>query len=298
MLGSLLTVLVAVAVVLTGLLASPLLDGVERKIRAAIQSRLGPPVTQTWLDLAKLVSKEPRAPPGSVYTVYMVYLTLVLSLASLASLAVASILRGVAGLVLVAFTYTLAQNAAVVMPMATYNPFAFVGASREVMLMLVNEAAMLISLAFLALFTGSADLSALSAVAPSPSYMIVALVVLIASYVASARLPYDLAEAEPELASGILIELGGPYLAMYLLSLYVRRFVAKYLASYVVLAPLLRSPLTLASASIAMVPLLWVGYTVVSQLVGRSRVDIAPLTLFKVYTPLLLVSLILRAVGM
>jgi formate hydrogenlyase subunit 4 len=40
------------------LVASPLLEGVMRKVKAIIHSRKGPPVTQPYLDLAKLLVKE------------------------------------------------------------------------------------------------------------------------------------------------------------------------------------------------------------------------------------------------
>ncbi len=40
------------------LFASPLLEGVMRKVRALIHSRQGPPVIQPYFDLAKLLVKE------------------------------------------------------------------------------------------------------------------------------------------------------------------------------------------------------------------------------------------------
>ena len=40
------------------LLLSPLFEGIMRKLRAAIHSRVGPPVIQPYLDLLKLLGKE------------------------------------------------------------------------------------------------------------------------------------------------------------------------------------------------------------------------------------------------
>ena len=48
----------AVAYLALALFASPLLEGVMRKVKAVIHSRKGPPVTQPYLDLAKLLVKE------------------------------------------------------------------------------------------------------------------------------------------------------------------------------------------------------------------------------------------------
>ena len=52
------TIGTAVAGMVLALLAAPLLEGVVRKLRAIIQSRQGPPVTQPYLDLLKLLAKE------------------------------------------------------------------------------------------------------------------------------------------------------------------------------------------------------------------------------------------------
>ena len=291
-------VLLATVIGILGVLLSPLLDGIERKLRATIQSRIGPPVMQTWYDIRKLFAKERRAPPGFSYTVYMLYLSFVLSLSALVVMPLAGVLRGVSGLALVAVLYTLAQSASVITPMTTYNPFAFIGASREIMIMLVNEACTLLALGLLGMYHHSSDLSSLAGVEATPSYMLVAALLLIAGYVSSSRIPYDLAEAEPELASGVLIEFGGPYLALYMLSIYIRRFATKYIASYVLLAPFIASPHLLTAISLVTACLLWICYAAFAQIVGRSRVDVAPLTLFKLYLPILLASLLLRALGM
>lgn len=50
------------------LLLSPLYEGVLRKVRAAIHSRIGPPITQPYWDLLKLLGKEDlRSGGGVVY---------------------------------------------------------------------------------------------------------------------------------------------------------------------------------------------------------------------------------------
>jgi formate hydrogenlyase subunit 4 len=40
------------------LLFAPLLDGVMRKLKAVVHSRKGPPLTQSYIDLFKLLGKE------------------------------------------------------------------------------------------------------------------------------------------------------------------------------------------------------------------------------------------------
>jgi len=53
-----LPLIIPIPIALFGAWLSILLDGVERKIKARIQSRIGPPVTQTLYDLLKLLEKE------------------------------------------------------------------------------------------------------------------------------------------------------------------------------------------------------------------------------------------------
>lgn len=54
--------------VAVALLLAPLCEGLMRKLRAAIHSRIGPPITQPYWDLLKLLGKEDlRSTRGSVY---------------------------------------------------------------------------------------------------------------------------------------------------------------------------------------------------------------------------------------
>lgn len=48
-------------------------------------------------------------------------------------------------------------------------------------------------------------------------------------YISSRRTPFDLGEADPELASGIAVELGGPILALTLYATLLTRFIGPML---------------------------------------------------------------------
>jgi len=44
--------------ILLAILMAPIFDGLRRKITARLQNRIGPPITQTWYDILKLLRKE------------------------------------------------------------------------------------------------------------------------------------------------------------------------------------------------------------------------------------------------
>jgi formate hydrogenlyase subunit 4 len=54
--------------VAVALLVSPFFEGILRKLKAALHSRMGPPITQPFLDILKLLGKEDlRTARGALY---------------------------------------------------------------------------------------------------------------------------------------------------------------------------------------------------------------------------------------
>lgn len=285
---------VVVSIGLASVLALPaLLDGVERKLKAAIQSRIGPPMHQTVLDLLKLFGKELVLPKESMHTLYMAFTYLSLSAAAAGSL-IASIALGFVELFMAsAILLSIIQAIHIAMPFTTYNPFSIVGASRELVLAVINESALLIA----------AGLAILVNPLMSPPstwrsmYFLLLLELLIASYIASGRTPYDIAEAEPEIASGWLIEFSGPLLGAIIYANLLRKAIAKLIVG-VVLAGLITGSGSMGLLlSLTAMALLWVIYTVVSTVVGRSRVDVAPKTMIFMHTTFITLLIITYVLG-
>ena len=256
----------------------PLVDGVERKVRASIQSRIGPPIIQTWLDIAKLLAKEPKLPEGSELAALTALLSVAISVALLCCLAAFTAARivGVGATLAIVMLIASLHSLSLVTACTTANPFAAVGSFRRVALTIVNEAGLLLAIA-LALYSVQ-----LYPKSPLPLAVSTAMLV-VSSFANSGRLPYDLHEAEPELASGTVIELSGPFLAAELYSHLAERMALAALPTYVVVAAtcgnvVLRCILFLAS-SVG----LWILYATTSTLLGRSRVDLAMKSLGAVY---------------
>ncbi|MEM2253374.1 MAG: NADH-quinone oxidoreductase subunit H [Desulfurococcaceae archaeon] len=275
-------------------LAMPaLLDGVERKLKAAIQSRIGPPIHQTVLDLLKLFRKELVLPRESMHILYMAFIYLSLSIVAVGSL-IASITLGSMELFIAsAILLSIIQAIHVAMPFTTYNPFSIVGASRELVLAVINESALLITIGLAILVN---PLMSPPLIWRS-TYFLLLLELLIASYIASGRTPYDIAEAEPEIASGWLIEFSGPLLGIIIYANLLRKAIVKLVVG-IVLAGLItgNGSMGLLLSLIAMA-LLWVAYTVASTIVGRSRVDVAPKTMILMHTTFITLLIITYVLG-
>jgi len=275
------------------LLLPTLLDGVERKIRAAIHSRIGPPITQSWLDVFKLLfDKELVLPPNSLQAVILVSISFTLQAALMIMLA-HYLLNISESLELIALLdlYAIAQAVFVSVAFTTPNPFAAIGASREAVLMLVNEVFFFAFVAVYmyrhyAMYGGQFSLGLVACT------IAVLAGLLIVSYVASARIPFDIAEAEPELASGIMVELSGPLLGLFTLTIHLRRFFIKLFTAALLILVFTRETLVIVSGSIALAMGMWLVYAVVAAMLGRSRVDVAPITLLKIYSSLLVLALI------
>ena len=141
-------VIIAVFDILLVLVAAPLLDGVLRKVKARIQSRQGPPLMQTYYDLGKLMVKEDFA--GVNNFIFEAAPVVCLGSVLLASLFVplgGVVPLGFGGDVLVLiYILALAPICICLGGMASGNPYAYIGANREVMMLMVVEPVLAISL--------------------------------------------------------------------------------------------------------------------------------------------------------
>ena len=209
---------------------APLMDGMIRKLRARIHSRKGPPVIQSYLDLAKLLVKEDlRVSPSILLRLGpLVFLAATLLAGGLIPLWPGG--GGYGGDVIV-FTYVLAlaTSAVIVTGLASKSPFSVIGASRETMLMIGTEPTLVLSLLVVAVNAGSLRLDDLVGFGLESgvtlSVVIAAIAYLLALQVLVAKLPFDIAEAETELMGGPFTELSGPSLALCKLAMFSKPLV-------------------------------------------------------------------------
>lgn len=215
----------------------PLFEGVVRKyVRANIaHSRVGPLVGiwQPFLDLFKLLSKEDLEVSGTP-----VMLQRLAPVICLGSILAASLLLPITGKApldaggdAIVFLYLTGIGAVAIIigAMATGSPFAYAGATREMMLFLIVEPVLLI--AILAVAVSSRSLRFMDMLmwhltrGPSLGMLIAAIAVLMSLQAHFGKVPFDIPEAEQEIIGGPFIEMSGPKLALFKWAIWCRQFV-------------------------------------------------------------------------
>lgn len=274
--------------VAVGLFLPILLDGIERKLRAAVQSRVGPSILQTLYDIVKLSSKEYKPLHTEQYVVYGLVSYLVFAITSIVFATLYSTTQDTVYLVYATAFFAISASLHTAVPLLVPNPFSQIGAWREIMVAILNEAVFLVSVGFFIFYTSLSPNSTFQLVDLARLILTLALLVL-SGYVATGRPPFDIAEAEPELASGVFVEFSGPILAANIYALLMKRFAVKVLIASILsslIGALTNTP-TLLLVYVLVVAL-WVLFTLAASILGRTRVDIGPLSLAKIYGVLIL----------
>jgi formate hydrogenlyase subunit 4 len=262
------------------LIVAPFLDGVMRKVRAIVHSRKGPPLTQTFIDMLKLLGKEDLRSTTSVLFRYApaVALAAFLVVATLTPMG-AKPETGLPGdLITWIYFLTLGAAAIIVMAAASGNPFANAGAAREIMMLLSVEPIVVAALITAAVKSGDLRLAGMSnwyaAAGPSVSMVVAGVALFLALQAVLARLPFDIAEAESEVVDGPLIEQSGPNLALLKLALLVRQivFTLLFVQIFIPWPRLAPWPLDVV-VTLAKVAVLFVLAAVVEAVSPRLRID-------------------------
>jgi formate hydrogenlyase subunit 4 len=271
---------IAIMNLLLVLLLSPLLEGVIRKLKAVIHSRKGPPIIQPYLDLLKLLGKEELRSTQSFYF-------RMAPIAALAAILVCALLVPMGGPSplgfggdAIAFLYFFALSSVAIMigGFATGSPFASVGGSREMMMMLTVEPVLAIALITAAVKANTLSLGGMSTAIAGQGTAISLVVAAVAAFLALqaqlGKLPFDIPEADQEIMDGPFIETSGPGLALFRLSFFARQLVlgSLLIQIFVPWPPLGALPLGVA-VNLVKVFVVIVLVGVIDAVVPRLRID-------------------------
>lgn len=226
------------AVLFGGTIVGMFYKGLDRRLAARMQSRMGPPLRQPFFDVAKLLVKENVVPRHAVAWLYN--LMPVVSLVAVAALlfyiplgGYPALLAGYGDLILVLYLLVVPSLAMMLGGYAAGSPYATVGAQREMVMMMAYEFPLAVTVISLAwrlstLLPGQATFS-LSVVAANPLWNlvgplgIIGLVLLLGAMLVVTpaeltKIPFDIPEAETEIAGGLLAEYSGRNLALFYLA--------------------------------------------------------------------------------
>lgn len=187
-----------------------LLAGLDRKISARMQGRVGPPLLQPYYDVRKLLEKDHVAVNSSEG----VYITFALVFAILAG----GIFFTGGNLLMCIFVITLSSLLFIVAAYSSRSPYSEVGAERETMQVMAYEPMVLLMAVAFFLVTGSFNVSSAfdQQVPVFTSIWLVFLGFLFILTIKLRKSPFDLSyshHAHQELVKGITTEMSGPTLA-------------------------------------------------------------------------------------
>ena len=217
-------------------LTGMLLCGIDRKLVARMQKRIGPPILQPFYDFFKLLGKETIVPAAANRTVFL--------LAPLVGLAAQVVLqlfipvfhfnafRGVADVIVILYLLLIPALSVILGAASSGSPYAGVGLSREMVTVLSVELPLVLVLLAVAKTVGNAMGTGLCfSLTDIVNYQIAngSLLTRLSMLPAAAAMlliipgetgshPFDAAEAETEICEGMLAEYSGAPLAVYKLS--------------------------------------------------------------------------------
>ena len=210
-----------------------LLCGIDRKIVARMQKRVGPPVLQPFYDFFKLCGKETIIPAAASKTTF-----LAAPLVGLAALVVLqlfipihgfSAFSGMADIIVILYLLLIPAMAAMLGGAASGSPYAGIGLSREMVTIIACELPLvMVLLAVGKVVGGDAVTFSFSKIAnyqlangsliTHASLIPAAIAMLLIIPGETGNHPFDTAEAETEICEGLLAEYSGAPLAVYKLT--------------------------------------------------------------------------------
>lgn len=232
----------AILVTMFGIVFGLFYKGIDRKIAAHMQGRVGPPLKQPFLDVRKLFVKENIIPENAIDWVFNLapLIGLVATITILLYLPIGGFpgildgfIYGKGDLILILYLLIIPSLAMVIGGFSSGSPYATVGAQREMATMIAYEfplAIIIISLAWrLSLVADISHVFSIATVSSIPLWgvagpigfiglIILLFTLLIVTPAELSKIPFDSPEAETEIAAGLMVEYSGRNLAIFYLT--------------------------------------------------------------------------------
>jgi NADH-quinone oxidoreductase subunit H len=199
---------------------------VDRKVSARVQLRVGPPWYQPFADTFKLLGKEVVVPAGARHTGFLLMPIVGLAAATLASTLLWLVnLRPessfVGDTIVALYVMTIPAIALIIGGSASGNPLGALGSAREMKLLFAYELPLVIAVLTTIVKVGSFSFEKIlmyqeynGVMLGSVSGVLAFVVMIFCAQAKLGFLPFDIPEAETEIAGGTHIEYSGAPLAI------------------------------------------------------------------------------------
>lgn len=210
------TVLLVTGAVLAAPLLGALLMGVDRRLTARMQGRVGPPLLQPLYDVAKLLSKQAIA--LNHFQVFYACLHLAFIILTAVLLVLGQ------DMLMILFSHAFSTIALILGALSVRSPYSRIGAHRKILTMVAYEPILVLMIFSIYIFNssnGTASFMARDVMAIGkpllPALPLVFVTFLMAIAIKLEKSPFDVASshhAHQEIVKGVTIEYAGPYLAI------------------------------------------------------------------------------------
>lgn len=200
-----------IAFILLAPIIGGLIAGIDRKITAHMQGRVGPPVLQPFYDVGKLFEKEKTVANDTQrfyvisYFVFMIF--------------TGALFFAGGDILLVIFALTLAQIFLVLGAYSANSPYSHIGAERELLQIMAYEPMVIIAAVGMYVVTKSFNVSAIASY-PLPLVLFLPAIFIGFIYILTIKLrksPFDIStshHAHQEIVKGVTTEFSGPTLGL------------------------------------------------------------------------------------
>jgi len=281
----------------------------DRKVTARVQYRVGPPLMQPLLDIVKLLGKETLIPAGASRIAFlgapMIGLSSVVLVSTLLWMNDINPAKTFLGdLIVVVYLLAIPSISLMLGGFASRNPYASLGASREMKLILSYELPFLLAVMVPVIQSGfSVRLGDIlgyqaqhGAVIGSASGVLAFIVVVLCVQAKLGLVPFDVAEAESEIIGGPLIEYSGAGLALYKLTKNLLLFVLPFFVMILFLGGLRFEGLRVLNGILKYAGLVAL-ITVIRNTNPRVRIDQAVKFFWGPMTVLAVIAVVLAFMG-
>jgi len=200
----------AIAVIVVPLIGG-LLRGIDRKLTAHMQGRIGPPIIQPFYDVIKLLGKKPMVAGGAQLVFAYAFLALIVTAVVFFALR--------QDLLVVLFILFFGSLCLPIGALSVKSPYSQLGGHRELLQFLAYEPILLLAAIPIALKAGGFPITNIFEYGQPllPNLWITFIALLIVLAIVMRKSPFDISGSEhahQELVRGVLTEYSGPYLAL------------------------------------------------------------------------------------
>ncbi len=222
------------SLVFPGLLFASLIGllyiGIDRKVGAHMQNRIGPPIWQEFLDVGKLLSKEDITPAAAQTPIFtaapLVALGAAVTVMLLLPITSAQpALKTVADLIVIIYLLNIPAICMILGGYSSGSPFGATGAGRYVVQLFSYEFIFILAIIAVVVRVGDITLPTIVGYQVQQGWLVLdwrllpaVIAALIAVQGKLLRVPFDIPEAHTEIVAGPLTEYSGPRLAIWRLA--------------------------------------------------------------------------------